>query len=125
MNGAFKALTGDRRMKVNTGETARIYFGDGGPNKISSFHVIGEIFDRVYNNASLTSPPSQDVQTVLVAPGGATVVELKFEVPGSYILVDHALSRVERGGAGIIEVVGPTAPDIFKTAPGVPTSANH
>ncbi|MCE3290428.1 MAG: nitrite reductase, copper-containing protein, partial [Caulobacter sp.] len=125
MNGAFKALTGDKRLKVKTGETARIYFGVGGPNKISSFHVIGEIFDHVYQDASLTSPPIQDIQTVLVAPGGATVVDLKFEVPGSYILVDHALSRVDRGGAGILEVTGPEAPDIFKTSPGVPTHGDH
>jgi len=125
MNGAFKALTADRRLKVKTGETARIYFGVGGPNKTSSFHVIGEIFDDVYNMASLTSAPVKDVQTVTVAPGGATVVDLKFEVPGSYIMVDHALSRVDRGGAGIIEVTGPEDPTIFKTAPGVTTHMEH
>ncbi len=118
MNGAFKALTGDRRMKVRVGETARIYFGVGGPNKISSFHVIGEIFDRVYGDASLTSPPTTDVQTTLVAPGAATVVDLTFEVPGTYILVDHALSRVDRGAAGVIEVVGAEAPAIFSAPHG-------
>lgn len=125
MNGAFKALTGDRALQVNVGETARIYFGVGGPNKISSFHVIGEIFDHVYQDASLTSEPIQDVQTVLVAPGGATVVDLKFEVPGSYIMVDHALSRVDRGAAGIIQVTGPENPEIFRTAPGTPTNHEH
>ena len=125
MNGAFKALTGERALQVNVGETARIYFGVGGPNKISSFHVIGEIFDNVYQDASLTSEPIQDVQTVLVAPGGATVVDLKFEVPGSYIMVDHALSRVDRGAAGIIQVNGPENPDIFRTAPGTPTNMEH
>lgn len=125
MNGAFKALTGDKTLKVKVGETARIYFGVGGPNKTSSFHVIGEIFDDVYNMASLTTAPVKDVQTVSVPPGGATVVDLKFEVPGSYIMVDHALSRVDRGGAGIIEVTGPEDPSIFKTAPGVTTHMEH
>jgi len=125
MNGAFKALTGERTLKVKVGETARIYFGVGGPNKTSSFHVIGEIFDDVYNMASLTSPPLKDVQTITVPPGGATVVDLKFEVPGSYIMVDHALSRVDRGGAGVIEVTGPENPAIFKTAPGVTTHMEH
>jgi len=125
MNGAFKALTGDRRMKVKVGETARIYFGVGGPNGTSSFHVIGEIFDRVYNLGSLNSPAVTDVQTVTVAPGGAVAVDLKFEVPGSYILVDHALSRVERGAAAIIEVTGPEAPEVFRTAPGVTTHMEH
>ncbi|MBD3734241.1 MAG: nitrite reductase, copper-containing, partial [Sphingopyxis sp.] len=62
----------------------------------------------------LTSPPITDVQTVLVPPGGATVVELKFEVPGSYIMVDHALSRVDRGAAGIIVVTGAQNPDVFR-----------
>ena len=125
MNGAFKALTGERALQVNVGETARIYFGVGGPNKISSFHVIGEIFDNVYQDASLVSEPIQDVQTVMVAPGGATVVDLKFEVPGSYIMVDHALSRVDRGAAGIIQVNGAENPEIFRTAPGTPTNHEH
>ncbi len=114
MNGAFKALTGDNALHAEVGNTARIYFGVGGPNKISSFHVIGEIFDHVYRDASLTSPPISNVQTVLVPPGGATVVELKFEVPGSYIMVDHALSRVDRGAAGIIVVTGPQNPAVFR-----------
>ena len=114
MNGAFKALTGDNALQVEVGDTARIYFGVGGPNKASSFHVIGEIFDNVYNLGSLVSPPVEDVQTVLVPPGGASVVDLTFEVPGSYIMVDHALSRVDRGAAGIIEVTGPQDPDVFR-----------
>jgi nitrite reductase (NO-forming) len=114
MNGAFKALTGANALKAEVGDTARIYFGVGGPNKASSFHVIGEIFDNVYNMGSLVSPPVEDVQTVLVPPGGATVVDLTFEVPGSYIMVDHALSRVDRGAAGIIEVAGPQNPGVFR-----------
>ncbi|ACG77028.1 multicopper oxidase [Phenylobacterium zucineum HLK1] len=113
-NGAFKALTGEKQLEAKVGETVRIYFGVGGPNKTSSFHVIGEIFDNVYNLGSLTSPPVKDVQTVTVAPGGATVVDFKLEVPGNYVLVDHALSRVERGGAGILHVTGPENPEIFK-----------
>ena len=116
MNGAFKALTGEKALKVAVGDSARIYFGVGGPNKISSFHVIGEIFEHVYRDASLTSPPVTDVQTVLVPPGGATVVELTFDVPGSYIMVDHALSRVDRGAVGIIEVTGLQNPEIFRGA---------
>jgi nitrite reductase (NO-forming) len=125
MNGAFKALTGDRRMKIKAGETARIYFGVGGPNATSSFHVIGEVFDRVYPFGSLNSTVLTDVQTVTVAPGGAVAVDLKFEVPGSYILVDHALSRVDRGAAAIIEVTGADAPEIFHAAPGTPTDMAH
>ena len=125
MNGAFKALTGERALEVEVGDTARIYFGVGGPNKISSFHVIGEIFDNVYQDASLVSEPIQDVQTVLVPPGGATVVDLTFEVPGNYIMVDHALSRAERGAAGIITVKGPENREIFEVPPGTPEHQGH
>jgi len=112
-NGAVGALTTQKPLKANVGETVRIYFGVGGPNFTSSFHVIGEIFDRVYNLASLTSEPLTDVQTTLVPPGGATMVEFELEVPGNYILVDHALSRLQRGLAGFLVVEGPDAPEIF------------
>jgi nitrite reductase (NO-forming) len=113
-NGAAGALAKDKPLKARVGETVRIYFGVGGPNYTSSFHVIGEIFDRVYNLGSLTTKPLNDVQTVTVPPGGASVVEFKVEVPGKYMLVDHALTRVERGLVGILEVTGPDNPDIFK-----------
>jgi nitrite reductase (NO-forming) len=36
-------------------------------------------------------------------------------VPGRYILVDHALSRLERGLAGFLVVEGPDNPDVFLT----------
>lgn len=100
-------------LRAKVGETVRIFFGVGGPNYTSSFHVIGEMFDRVYDQASLTSPPLTNVQTTLVPPGGATVVEFKLEVPGRYLLVDHALARLERGLAGYLYAEGPDAPDIF------------
>lgn len=112
-NGHVGALTEHFPLKANVGETVRIFFGVGGPNFTSSFHVIGEIFDRVYMHASLTSPPLTDVQTVTVPPGGAAVVEFKCEVPGRYVLVDHALSRAERGLAGFLIVDGEEQPDIF------------
>jgi nitrite reductase (NO-forming) len=112
-NGASMALA-KAPLKAKVGETVRIYFGVGGPNYTSSFHVIGEVFDRAYNLGSLTSAPSTNVQTITVPPGGATVVDFKVEVPGKFMLVDHALSRVERGLAGVLEVTGPDNPDIYK-----------
>ena len=124
-NGGFKALTGDKALHAKVGETVRIFFGVGGPNKTSSFHVIGEIFDHVYPYGSLTSTPIKDVQTVTVAPGGATVVDFKLEVPGNYILVDHALSRLERGGAGILTVEGPATPEVFNAPPNPHKGGGH
>jgi nitrite reductase (NO-forming) len=109
-NGAVGALTTIAPLTAKVGETVRIYFGVGGPNKTSSFHVIGEVFDRVYNLGSLTSPPIKDVQTVSVPPGGAIVVDFRLDEPGTFLLVDHALSRAERGLAGVLKVEGEGTP---------------
>jgi nitrite reductase (NO-forming) len=117
LNGAVGALTTNHPLKANVGETVRIFYGVGGPNYVSSFHVIGEMFDRVYDQASLTSAPLTNVQTTLVPPGGATVVEFQLQVPGRYILVDHSLSRLQRGLAGYLIVDGPAAPEIYNGTP--------
>lgn len=103
-NGAVGALLGDGALKAKVGESIRIHFGVGGPGQTSSFHVIGEIFDRAYQLGSLLSPPLLDVQTVTVPPGGATVVDMKLDVPGEYALVDHALPRVAKGLIGKLMV---------------------
>jgi nitrite reductase (NO-forming) len=112
-NGAVGALTKEHKMEAKVGETVRVYFGVGGPNKISSFHVIGEIFDRVYTEAS-TSAPRENVQTTTVPPGGAAIVEFKVDYPGKYVLVDHALSRAGKGLLGILEVTGKADPAVYR-----------
>ena len=112
-NGAVGSLTGAHAIKAHVGEKVRIFFGVGGPNKTSSFHVIGEIMDKVYSYGSLKSPAAEDVQTVTVAPGGATVAEVTFDVPGKYLIVDHALSRLERGLVAQIVVDGPANSKIY------------
>ncbi|MFI5337324.1 MAG: c-type cytochrome, partial [Opitutales bacterium] len=89
------------------GESVRLYFGVGGPNLTSSFHIIGEIFDRVYPQAGLKLA-NENVQTTLVPSGGATVVEFKVKVPGTFILVDHSLTRAfNKGALGMLKVAGP------------------
>lgn len=117
-NGKINGLMD--RMQMQTGETARIYMGNGGVNLVSSFHVIGEVFDRVFPEGSITSEPHTDVQTTLVPAGGATVVEFDTQVPGNYILVDHALSRVDRGLWGVLKVSGEENKEIYDgvTVPG-------
>ena len=124
-NGTHNALTSTHRMEVKVGETVRIFFGVGGPNATSSFHIIGEVFDRVYNQGDLTSPPLKNIQTTTVAPGGATMVEFKVEVPGRLILVDHALSRLEKGLAGFMHVTGPENHDVFKSNTPIDPKAGH
>lgn len=124
-NGAMDSLTAIHKMESETGDNVRIFFGVGGPNLVSSFHVIGEIFDKVYDQASLTSPPLTDVQTTLVPPGGATMVEFVTDYPGKYILVDHALSRAEKGLVGILNVNGKADTEIFESSGLVDESAGH
>ena len=117
-NGHTGALTEHHPLKAHIGETVRIFFGVGGPNFISSFHVIGEIFDKVYLQGSLETEPLRDVQTATVPAGGSAVVEFKCDVPGRFVLVDHALSRTEKGLAGYLFVEGDEAPDLFSSLDG-------
>ena len=100
-------------MQAKVGETVRMYVGNGGVNLISSFHVIGEIFDKVYPEGGLGGLINENIQTTLVPAGGASIVEFGLEVPGKYILVDHALSRLDRGAWGTLEVTGPENKEIF------------
>lgn len=110
-NGRVGSVNG--KMEAETGETARLYIGNGGVNLISSFHMIGEVFDRVFPEASLSAVPHEDVQTTLVPAGGASVVELDFQVPGNYMLVDHALARMEKGAWGMLTVTGEENKEIY------------
>jgi nitrite reductase (NO-forming) len=116
-NGSVGALTKSHPLYATAGETVRIFFGVGGPNYTSSFHVIGEIFDHVYSLGSVLSPPLAGVQTVTVPPGGATIVDFKIDRGGHYVLVDHALSRAERGLAGYLIVDGPKDDEIMHSGP--------
>jgi len=113
LNGSVGALTKLHPLSAKVGETVRIFFGVGGPNYTSSFHVIGEIFDKVYLLGGAHAAPLEGIQTVTVPAGGAVVVDFKLEVPGNYTLVDHALSRMERGLVGILSVEGQPNPEIF------------
>lgn len=103
------------RMKAKVGERVRMYVGNGGVNLVSSFHIIGEIFDRVYPEAAMgaSSTILENVQTTAVLPGGASIVEFRLDVPGKYLLVDHALARMNKGAWAVLEVEGDAQPDIF------------
>ena len=90
-NGFERAMLGDKALQGKTGETVRLYVGNGGPNLTSNFHVIGEIFDTVYDEGG--SRTNHAVQTTLIPSGGSTIVEFGVEVPGTYLLVDHTLFR--------------------------------
>ncbi|HSR16600.1 MAG TPA: c-type cytochrome, partial [Ignavibacteriaceae bacterium] len=105
-NGSVGSLTGDNAVKAKTGETIRLYIGNGGPNLVSSFHVIGEIFDKVYGEGG-TIVSQRNVQTTLIPAGGSAIVEFKVDVPGTYILVDHSIFRAfNKGAIGMMQVSG-------------------
>ena len=111
-NGAAGSLHGEHALTANVGETVRIYIGNGGPNLVSSFHVIGEIFDRVWKEAGST--PNTNIQTTLVPAGGAAIVDFKVDVPGTFILVDHSIFRAfNKGALGMLRVEGPADSGIY------------
>ena len=119
-NGRVGAISKDRLL-IKQGEKVRMYVGNGGVNLISSFHVIGEIFDTVYPEAQMGSSSSttagnanfHNVQPTTVPAGGAAITEFIADVPGTYVLVDHALARMDKGAWGTLSVEGEARPDIF------------
>lgn len=112
-NGAVGSLMGNNAMKANVGEKVRIWIGNAGPNYISSFHVIGQIFENVYREGDLISPPAHGIQTTLVPAGGAAMVEFTSQVPGTFLLVDHAIFRLHKGAAASIKIEGAPNMEVF------------
>jgi nitrite reductase (NO-forming) len=111
-NGAESALTGPQALKVKTGQNVRMFVGNGGPNLVSSFHLIGEIFDKVQYEGGTHF--QENVQTTLIPAGGAATVEFHTEVPGNYVLVDHSIFRAfNKGAIAILEVSGDARADIY------------
>ena len=111
-NGSEGALTGDKALTAKVGESVRLYVGNGGPNLVSSFHVIGEIFDKVWFEGGTRF--QENVQTTLIPSGGAAIMEFHMEVPGSYVLVDHSLFRAfNKGALGILKAEGPDNKAIY------------
>ncbi|HVO76066.1 MAG TPA: copper-containing nitrite reductase, partial [Ignavibacteriaceae bacterium] len=105
-NGSVGSLTGDNSIKAKAGETIRLFVGNGGPNLVSSFHLIGEIFDKVYGEGG-TIVTQKNVQTTLIPAGGAAIVEFKVDVPGTYSFVDHSIFRAfNKGAIGMLQVSG-------------------
>ena len=118
-NGKVGSLTQDGALTANPGETVRLFVGNGGPNMVSSFHVIGEIFDRVHVEGG--SLLNENVQTTLIPAGGAAIVEFKVDVPGSYVLVDHSIFRAfNKGALGLLVANGEENRKIYAKNEAVP-----
>ncbi|HEZ3140640.1 TPA: nitrite reductase, copper-containing [Neisseria meningitidis] len=111
-NGHVGSIAGDNALKAKAGETIRMYVGNGGPNLVSSFHVIGEIFDKVYVEGGKLI--NKNVQSTIVPAGGSAIVEFKVDIPGSYTLVDHSIFRAfNKGALGQLKVEGEENPEIM------------
>lgn len=105
-NGSVGAIAGEQSLKADVGQTVRLFVGNGGPGLISSFHVIGEIFDHVYQEGGVV-PNQKNVQTTIVPAGGAVIVDFKVDSPGNFILVDHSLFRAfNKGAIGMLKIEG-------------------
>lgn len=111
-NGRTGAISKDNII-IKQGEKVRMYLGNGGVNLISSFHLIGEIFDIVYPEAQMGGANFHNVQSTIVPAGGAAIVEFTADVPGTYVLVDHALARLDKGAWGTLQITGVARPEIF------------
>ncbi len=114
-NGRQGALLGENALRVKVGEKVRIFFGNIGPNGISSFHIIGEIFDQVYLEGAVNGIINRNVQTTLVPSAGTTIVEFVIDIPGDYLLVDHSIFRIDKGAIGLISATGDDNPEIFES----------
>ncbi|HHX7298931.1 copper-containing nitrite reductase [Neisseria meningitidis] len=111
-NGHVGSIAGDNALKAKAGETIRMYVGNGGPNLVSSFHVIGEIFDKVYVEGGKLI--NENVQSTIVPAGGSAIVEFKVDILGSYTLVDHSIFRAfNKGALGQLKVEGEENPEIM------------
>lgn len=111
-NGHVGSIAGDNALKAKAGETVRMYVGNGGPNLVSSFHVIGEIFDKVYVEGGKLI--NENVQSTVIPAGGAAIIEFKVDIPGSYTLVDHSIFRAfNKGALGQLKVEGDENPEIM------------
>ncbi len=117
-NGGVMALTGEKALKAKVGETVRIYLTNGGPNLVSSFHPIGNVWTRCWPQGAITNPPTRYVQTQPVSPGSAFVGDMELHVPANILLVDHSMSRVvSHGLLAALAVSGPENAEIFKKGP--------
>jgi nitrite reductase (NO-forming) len=112
-NGSAGSLV-KNPLTAKVGDTVRMFYINAGPNLVASWHVIGEIFDRVYPEGSIVTPPLQNLQTTVVPAGGSSMAEFKVEMPGTFINVDHSIFRIAKGAVGLLKVEGTANPEIYQ-----------
>ncbi|MCC2323034.1 multicopper oxidase domain-containing protein [Cellulomonas xiejunii] len=95
----------DRPLQVAVGERVRVWVLDAGPNRPSSFHVVGGQFDTVYREGDWTlrdggSTGTGGAQVLALQPAEGGFVELTFPEAGTYPFVTHVMGDAERGASG-------------------------
>jgi nitrite reductase (NO-forming) len=112
-NGRVNSLSGERALKAKVGEKIRLFVGVGS-HIASNFHIIGTVFDKLYKDGAITSPPLKNVQTTTIAAGSAVMIEFTTEVPGKYLLVDHNLTRaIDKGALAELIIEGEPRPELY------------
>ena len=91
-------------IDVSPGELLRLYVVNAGPNRTSAFHVVGGIFERVFQGGSQATP-LVGVQTVDVPVGGGSIFEVRLREPGDYPFVTHAFADATKGGVGVLRAL--------------------
>jgi len=99
----FAPITG-----IQPGERVRIWVLDAGPSDISSFHIVGTIFDTVYKEGAYLlqrgNALSGGSQALDLMPAQGGFVELQFAKPGMYVMVTHRFADASRGGLGVFQI---------------------
>jgi nitrite reductase (NO-forming) len=100
----------DYPLEATVGERVRVWVVDAGPNRATSFHVVGSQFDTVYSEGAYllggagVTDSSGGSQALALQPGQGGFVELTFPEPGRYPFVSHIMVDAERGAAGAFVV---------------------
>jgi nitrite reductase (NO-forming) len=92
-------------IEVPASGLVRLYVVNAGPNRISSFHVVGGIFERVFEDGSQANPLI-GVQMVNIPVGGGSIFEVRLREPGDYPFVTHAFADATKGAVGVLRATG-------------------
>jgi nitrite reductase (NO-forming) len=101
-NGVVGSLV-DTPLLAKVGDRVRLYVNNVGPNEVSSFHVVGTIFDDVYIDGNPFNN-MKGIQTVMLPASGGAVVEFTVTKEGNYPIVTHQFNHATKGAVGMIKV---------------------
>ncbi|MFT4414921.1 multicopper oxidase domain-containing protein [Fredinandcohnia humi] len=93
----------DKPLLAKIGDRVRLYVNNVGPNEVSSFHVVGTIFDDVYIDGNPYNH-MQGLQTVMLPASGGAVVEFTVTREGNYPIVTHQFNHATKGAVAYLKV---------------------